>query len=142
MEVLFRRCLSPLVVVLPILAVGCERGPTVVPVTGSVKYHGKPLEFGTVMFQPAQGQPARGTIQPDGSFTISTFKEGDGATVGLNRVRISCYESQRPQATPQVGEQSLGKLLIPQRYTLFDQSGLTADVKESGNEPFVFELSD
>lgn len=40
----------------------------------------------------------------------------------------------------QGGEQSLGKLLIPVNYTLFDQSGLTAEVKAEGNQSFVFEL--
>ena len=124
-------------------ATGCDRGPQVAPVTGVVKYRGKPLEFGTVTFQAQQGQPARGNIQPDGSFTLSTFREGDGAMVGLHQVRVTCYESQRPSAgTAAAGEQSLGKLLIPQKYTFFDRSGLTADVKAGQDNTFVFELTD
>jgi hypothetical protein len=33
-----------------------------VPVTGTVHYNGRPLEFGSVTFQPRSGQPARGVI--------------------------------------------------------------------------------
>jgi hypothetical protein len=121
---------------------GCDSGPKVVPVSGKVLYHGKPLQFGTVMFQPPTGQPAIGEIRPDGTFSLSTFRPNDGAVVGKHKVRIACYESQRGGGPKGPGEQSLGKLLIPQRYTLFDQSGLTAEVREDSNEPFVFELTD
>jgi len=111
-----------------------------VPVSGKVTYNGQPLKFGSVTFQPRSGQPARGEIQNDGTFTLSTNKEGDGAAVGMHQVRIACYESQRAAKPAGGGEQSLGKLLIPVHYTLFDQSKLTAEVKPDGNEPFVFEL--
>jgi hypothetical protein len=121
---------------------GCERGPILVPVTGKVLYRDKPLEFGSVMFQARSGQPAIGEIQPDGTFTLSTFQPNDGAVVGTHKVRIACYESQRPGAPKGPGEQSLGRLLIPERYTLLDQSGLTAEVTEGQTEPFVFELAD
>lgn len=130
-----------LIVLCGILLIGCDRGPKIVPVSGTVTYKGKALEFGSVMFQPAQGQPAKGSIQADGTFVMSTFREGDGATVGRNRVRISCYESQAPKVVSE-GEQSLGKLLIPSKYTIYDQSGLVVDIKESDNEPIVFELTD
>jgi hypothetical protein len=62
--------------------------------------------------------------------------------VGKHQVRITCYESQRDPAASGPGERSLGKLLIPMKYTLFDQSGLAAEVREDRTEPFVFELSD
>jgi hypothetical protein len=121
---------------------GCEHGPQMARVNGRVLYNGKPLEFGSVTFQPPSGQPARGLIQSDGSFSLSTFEPGDGAVVGQHKVRITCYESQRDPAARGPGEQSLGRLLIPLRYTLFDQSGLTAEVRADRTEPFVFELSD
>lgn len=120
---------------------GCDRGPTMAPVTGKVLYNGKPLEFGSVAFQPTQGQPAEADIQPDGTFVLSTYRLHDGAVVGLHKVRVACYESQKPNAKQAAGEQKLGRLLIPVKYTLFDQSGLTAEVRESGNEPIVLELT-
>jgi hypothetical protein len=124
---------------------GCGQGPQLAPASGSVTYQGQPLKFGTVMFQhDSGGQPSQGEIQPDGTFTLSTFEAGDGARVGPNRVSIFAYESQDPQykAQPSVGEPSLGRLLIPRRYTMFGSSGLKVDVAPENNEPFLFELKD
>ena len=120
--------------------VGCNRGPKMVPVTGTVRLNGRPLEFGVITFQPPAGQPAQGDIQTDGTFTLSTYKLNDGAIVGKHKVRIACYETQRPGTVKGPGEQSLGKLLIPEKYTFFDQSGFTAEVSADRNEPFVFEM--
>jgi hypothetical protein len=124
-----------------LLVVGCDRGPTLVPVSGKVIYNGTPLRFGSVTFQPSRGQPAIGEIQSDGSFVLGTYRAKDGAVIGLHQVRITCYESQGPPAAEASGERSLGKLLIPLKYTLYDQSGLMADIREEQDEPFVFELT-
>jgi hypothetical protein len=120
---------------------GCHHGPQMVPVTGKVTLGGKPLAFGVITFQPPSGQPAQGNIQSDGTFSLSTYKQGDGAVVGKHKIRIACFESQRPGTVKGPGEQSLGKSLIPERYTLFDQSGFTADVSESRTEPFTFDMT-
>jgi len=124
-----------------ISATGCNRGPELAAVTGKVLYNGQPLQFGSVTFQPTRGQPARGEIQSDGTFELSTFSLGDGAVVGSHKVKIACYESQSPAFVKGPGEQRLGRSLIPVKYTLFDQSGLTADVKPDAAEPFVFDLT-
>lgn len=131
-----------LVMLIICVSVGCNRGPRVAPVSGVVKFKGQPLKFGAVMTQPAQGQPARAMIQSDGSFVLSTFDEGDGAVVGTHKVRISCYEAQRDGMQAAEGEVSLGKLLIPRKYTLYDQSGLTLEVPNDGNDQVVFDLND
>ena len=125
-----------------ILLPGCDKGPQVVPVTGTVYYNDEPLPFGSIMFQPASGQPATGQIE-NGAFSMSSFRKGDGATVGPQKVRINCYSSQSPQekAKPVVGERSIGALLIPREYTTFDTSGFTADVNPDSNEPFEFRLT-
>jgi hypothetical protein len=119
---------------------GCNRGPKMTPVTGKVNYNGRPLEFGVVMFQPPSGQPAQGEIQPDGTFSLSTYRWNDGVVLGKHKVRIAYYESMRPGVAKGSGERTLGKPLVPEKYTLFDQSGLTADVDENNHE-FTFELS-
>jgi|tagenome__1003787_1003787.scaffolds.fasta_scaffold19239692_2 hypothetical protein len=119
---------------------GCNRGPKMVPVTGKVIYNGRPLEFGVVMFQPPSGQPAQGTIQPDGTFTLSTYRSNDGAVSGKHKVRVACYESMRPGFAKGPGEMALGKPLVPEKYTLIDSSGLSADV-DADHKDFTFELS-
>lgn len=123
--------------------VGCDHGPQVVPATGAVYYNDEPLPFGSIMFQPTRGQPATGQIEPDGTFEMSSFRQGDGATVGPQKVRINCYSSQSPleKSKPVVGERSIGALLIPRKYTSFDASGFTAEVLAEGNEPFEFRLT-
>ncbi len=122
---------------------GCDKGPQVVPVEGIVYYNDKPLPFGSVMFQPQMGQPAGARLDQDGSFKLSTFSEFDGAIVGQHKVKVNCYASQNPKFTNvnTGGEQTLGPVLIPEKYTYSDQSGLTAEVRPEGNEPFEFRLT-
>ena len=118
---------------------GCGRRPTLVPVSGRVTLDGKPLEFGSVMIQPTGGPAARGTVRPDGGFTVGTFAPGDGAIVGPATVRVACYEQQRPGAPPPQGELALGKSLIPEKYTQFETSGITATVA-AGMGPLEIDL--
>lgn len=115
----------------------------VAPVEGRVLYRGKPLEFGSVLFQPDVGPTARGIIQPDGTFRLSTYGNGDGAVLGTHRVQIGCFEGQRPGAETgdAASETALGRPLIPRRYTRFDQSGLTAEV-QAVNGVLLLELDD
>ena len=61
-----------------LLAGGCERPTTLVPVKGRVLLDGKPLPSGVVQFQPASGQSASGQIADDGSFMLSRNALGDG----------------------------------------------------------------
>lgn len=123
---------------------GCNSNPPTAPVEGKVLFDGEPLQFGRVMFQnTAGGPPAIGEISSDGTFKMSTFADGDGATLGDHRVRITCYTMQDPSKASESGPMgdSLGALLIPKKYTSLGASGLTATVVESDNPPLLFELS-
>lgn len=119
---------------------GCGRRPALALVSGRVTLDGKPLEFGSVMIQPAAGPAARSTIAPDGSFTVGTFAPGDGAIVGPATVRVACYEQQRPGAPPPQGELALGKSLIPGKYTQFETSGISVMIA-AGMAPLEIELT-
>lgn len=124
------------------LVTGCGGGPELVPVTGKVMYNGQPLPFGVVMFQPNAGQPAQGEIQPDGTFTLSSFKPDDGAVIGTHRVSVLCFQGHDPAviAKRQPGDQSsLGSSLLPLDYARGATSGLTAEVTPD-MEPLQFEL--
>ena len=60
------------------------------PVRGTVAYKGKPMTGGTIKFEPEDtGREAHSAIGPDGTFVLSTFKEGDGAIAGLHRVAVT-----------------------------------------------------
>jgi hypothetical protein len=120
------------------LVAGCSKSDGYAAVHGQVFYNDKPLGQGVVMFQPANGPPARGTIQPDGTFELETVDRESGARIGTNRVRIAARELPENYDT----EIGLGRTLIPLRYNDIATSGLTADVKGETNEPFVFHLTD
>jgi hypothetical protein len=123
---------------------GCRERSEIAPFHGQVLLDGKPLEFGSVMLQPVEGgEPSRAQIQPDGTFTMQTRGLGDGARVGLNRVRVTCFAGQKPggAATAADGELLLGGSLIPTRYNSFGSSGLSVEVLPDGNEPYLIELS-
>lgn len=75
-----------------LLLSGC--GSRTQPVEGLVEWpEGAPatqLAGYMVTFQ-AEGEPvsASGRIQPDGTFRVGTFEEGDGAVLGRHRVAIN-----------------------------------------------------
>ena len=65
------------------------RRPTV-PVKGKVTYKGKPLTQGEIVFEPeSAGREAHGGIQSDGTFELTTYKQGDGAVPGTHRVAVT-----------------------------------------------------
>jgi hypothetical protein len=107
-----------------------------VPVGGTVQYHGKPLDHGRVAFYPQDGRQAFGEIR-DGHFTLTSYRPGDGAAVGTHRVTIHCDVPADPK-DPFSDRVSL----IPKRYLKPETSGLTAEVKPAGNNEFSFELTD
>ena len=126
------------------LAAGCgpsgNEKPTAV-VRGKITYRGKPLELGTVMFIPDNmGPTAMGAIKKDGTYELSTYHEGDGATIGTHKVSIACKEEQ----TNFEGNAAAtdGKRLIPDKYFQEVTSGLTADVKAGQENTFDFNLTD
>lgn len=80
-----------LALICQLFLVGCGSGkPATYPVPGSIKFEdGSPVTFGIVeFFHPELELSARGKIQPDGTFRISTFEPGDGAVAGKHRVMI------------------------------------------------------
>lgn len=125
------------------LVVGCgdDRPEMAAPITGKVLLDGKPMEFGSVMFQPTVGHPARGNVKADGTFELYTYEPGDGAVVGEHVVRITAFDSQRPKDFDiTVQELPHGNSLIPPRYNSFSESELRRTVVSGKNEPFLLEI--
>jgi hypothetical protein len=123
-------------VVLTVLGntVGCpsRNSLSLQKVEGSVKYRGKLLEHGLVVFMPERGtpgSPAVGAIQADGSFRMQT-NDQEGAAQGRHHVLVQCRESPAPPAKPQM---VLLKSLIPEKYSN-DASPLYFEVKTGENE--------
>jgi hypothetical protein len=77
--------------------VGCNSGgdfPTA-PVIGRVICEGKPVPHVMVFFEPTEsgksaitGKAGFAIAKDDGTFRLTTYKDGDGAVVGHHRVRV------------------------------------------------------
>ena len=80
--------------------------------------------------------------QPDGTFVMKTSDGKEGAAVGVNSVRVTCFTGQKPGANAQRTDEeaSLGRSLIPHHYNQFSSSGLSVDVQAESNEPFLIEM--
>jgi hypothetical protein len=121
---------TPLIMAVVFLG-GCRPGYQLdtAPVSGKVLVDGKPLATGTVLFTPMHGRGARGVIKSDGSFTLSTYRDADGAILGEHRIAVIAYEGERNELT---GEDA--RALIPHRYMSPESSGLSHRVVEDEND--------
>ena len=102
------------------------------PVDGRVKFKDgsdvSVLSGYEVDFQPAGGKTsATGHIAADGSFKLTTFGADDGAIPGQHRVAITAPQSADPDKPPQ-------KSKLPAKYSNFDTSELTVEVKAGRNK--------
>jgi hypothetical protein len=134
--------MAAILVIVAATTTGCDSAAPLAAVEGRVTYNGQPLEFGGVMLQPEGGQPARGTIQSDGTFVITTA-DVPGAVLGTHKIRVTCFQSQRPDTVVSTDDEpTSGDLLIPRRYTNYGTSDLTFDVKAGEVNELVIELVD
>jgi hypothetical protein len=106
---------------------GCGSGQY--PARGKVTLEdGTPLTRGMVVFESADGkQGARGMIQADGSYEMSTAAPGDGVRPGRYRVLVSALDmADVPD--------ELKALPFDVKYTRFQTSGLEVEVKSEPND--------
>ncbi len=104
---------------------GCHKSPyETAPVRGKVTIDGRPFSQGKVMFAPIakagdvnSGKPAFGRLRPDGSFSLTTYHDGDGAVVGEHWVTlIRVADPSRPPAnTHAAGIATFGRVTVPQK---------------------------
>jgi len=107
-------------------AAGC--GERLYPVSGKVTLEdGKPLTKGLVIFEALEGEKkvtARGDIQADGTYRLSTRRPGDGVPPGKYHVLIS----------PRIDVDNPEPLPFDGRYTGFKTSGLNFEVTAGSND--------
>lgn len=145
---MFPVSLLVVLLMIAVAAIGCgKQGHELASVNGKVVYRGKPLPFGTVTFQPENGRPSIGILQPDGTFQMATRGQGDGAAVGKNKVRICCFEFHQARSNERGGGSTtaaigLGKALIPREYMSYETSGIVVEVRSGANDPVVLELKE
>jgi hypothetical protein len=124
------------------VVVGCGGdGLETVRVTGTVTIDGKPLTQGTVSFTPEKGRGATGQIASDGSFTLTTYKKGDGVVLGRHKVAVVAIDRQGAKPYSEESDDLELKWLIPQRYGNPYTSGLTFEVKAGEDNVATLELT-
>jgi hypothetical protein len=135
-------------------ALGCGAGShdvQVHPVQGKVLFDGKPLVGGgSIAFVPAgsqQGKAAGGTIQKDGTYTLTTYADGDGSMAGDFRVVITQEVAVEPVATPDGTPAEQNPIIevpvearIPPVYSDYENSPLTAKVEAKSSNTIDFDL--
>jgi hypothetical protein len=104
--------------ILALMMAGCGDGlPKRVPVSGKVTIDGKPVTTGSVRFAPAEGgRLATGSINPDGTFALTTYTRGDGCVVGAHTVTIHACEDVSETAR---------RWHVPKKYGSEGTSGLS-----------------
>jgi len=133
---------------------GCSRDPNMPKlgtVHGKVNYKGKPVESGTVTFNPIPGkggetgQNATGQIEADGSYVMTTFSTGDGAILGQHIVAVVVREKgSENQGKPKPDstiDYSMPKIVTPSKYASVETSPLRCTVRE-GDNTFDIDLKD
>ncbi|HTK77498.1 MAG TPA: hypothetical protein VL371_19695 [Gemmataceae bacterium] len=113
---------------------GCS-GAGPFPVEGTVVWEddtpAKELHLGSVVFDlPEKQTSARGVIQPDGTFTLTTNKPNDGALAGEYKVLV--VEGGRKPMAGGDGSQ-LAPGYMDSRYADRSTTDLTATVKPGKN---------
>jgi hypothetical protein len=114
------------------LLAGCgDNRPRTAVVRGTVTYKGKPVPNGTVNFIPAEGPAATGDIARDGSYSLTTFRKGDGAILGTHKVVVVAMQDQSGVAVE--ASTPLPPPIVPMKYTSLSTTDLQADVKDQEN---------
>ncbi|WP_165247105.1 hypothetical protein [Paludisphaera soli] len=116
-------------------------GVPVFPVKGKVTFEGEPAAGAFVVFNPktppkagAEAYTPRATVQADGSFSLTSATEGDGAPAGDYAVTV-----QWTKPVKQGNDLVAGPNVIPKAYTTPATTPLQVTVKDSDNalEPFA-----
>lgn len=123
--------------------------PDMVPIRGTVSYAGQKLTEGTVIYAPvaSDGRQARGNIQPDGSFRLTTLREHDGAQHGEYKIVVIALEPHpgEPPSREEVEAAGGGikrESLIPNKYTSAATTDLTDSVGADHGGVMNIELTD
>lgn len=126
------------VLIVALALIGCGKSGhelDTAPVTGIVKIDGTPATSGFINVVPSKGRMARGTIESDGSFTLSTYSDGDGAQIGTHAVTVTEIP---PDQRAALGVS--GKAGIPSKYGAAASSGLSMSITPDGPNKIVLEL--
>jgi hypothetical protein len=119
-------------------AAGCSDHLPTYPVAGKVQFTtGGPVHVGTVELKSREhGVQARGQIQSDGSFTLTTYKDGDGAVAGIH----DCVVVQLVVTEGLTGHRPSAVGVVDQRFASYSTSKLTVEISPDKANEVVLEV--
>jgi hypothetical protein len=125
--------------ILLLTTVGCakpEERLTVYPVAGQVFVNGRPAAGAGVFLHPQASEPRppfnpRAAVKDDGSFTLTTYENGDGAPAGEYTVCI-VWERKLTDDDQETVEGSVS--LVPAKFSHPSSSPLRATVQPTSNQ--------
>jgi hypothetical protein len=151
-----RKLFSHGVASLAVLAVGFFAGcgpsyPETVPVNGVVTLDGQPVEGAAVLLMsqvPGSGNAARAVTKADGTFTLTTFKDDDGARPGSYKAIVKKTDLKNQGAANEaLVESSLGAKpvqaveLLPEKYGTLQTTPFDVEVKPDMELPLKLDLT-
>jgi ribosomal protein S12 len=116
----------------------CDNRPRVYPVKGKVQFaDGSPVKVGIVETKsPRTGIQATGNIQLDGSFELTTFRNGDGAVAGPHTCVV--IQFVRTEEIPNHKPSTVG--VVHPKHSSYTTSGLSLEVSETGPNELTLQV--
>jgi hypothetical protein len=126
-------------------ASGCNRGPALAPVEGTVRMNGRPLANVQVEFWPeASGARSTGLTDKDGRYQLTYDGKQAGAAVGPHRVLLYDLQVYGENPLPRGGRRNKDADVTPVRASRFpasySDSVKTPLKREVGASPNVIDL--
>lgn len=118
-----------LVLAFTVTLIGCQRGPALGKVTGTVKVNGRPLPYAYVVFQPIDPPGAYGSAYADasGDYVLQFSRSRNGAPVGKHTVSIREARGEELNDS----DAKLPRIQIPAKYN--SATELQREVKAGSN---------
>ncbi len=126
------------VVAMCFVLTGCSDQLRTYPVSGKVRFAtGGVVHVGTVELKSRENNvQARGQIQSDGSFTLTTYKDGDGAVAGTH----DCVVVQFVMAEGISGHKPSTVGVVDRRYASYSTSGLKAEISPDHSNELILKV--
>lgn len=121
-----------------VASLGCSDRLATYPVKGKVQFTtGGPVHVGTVELKSREhGIHARGEIQNDGTFTLTTYEPGDGAVAGAH----DCVVVQLVMAEGLEGHKPSTIGVVDRRFSSYSSSGLNVEVTADQSNEILLEV--
>ena len=120
------------IVTLPLC--GCNHGPEVVEVTGTVTYQGRPVPNLYLNFKPEKGRPSWGITDKEGKYWLHYSKARDGARTGKHTVWVQ-FRPRSPGEELRLTAAGSSKNLLPailEKYGKEETTPLKFEITEDG----------